>query len=73
MGKPYSKQHLDPELIEFVRKEFRREYIKQFLETVTGPDIYGVGNFELYLEDGEWEIRPVEGWKPAELRGIMEE
>jgi hypothetical protein len=63
---PYSEH-----LIESIRKDFRQAYIKQFLETVTGPEMYGVGKFEVYLEDGEWEIRPAEGWKQPDLRGIL--
>lgn len=56
---------------EYIRQEFKKMYDKTFLETVTGPDIYGPGNFEVYLENDRWEIRPVEGWKPAVLLGIV--
>ena len=70
----YSKQRLDPELVELIRKDLQREYDKKFLETVTGPDIYGPGNFEVYLDrNEEWQIRPIEGWRPAVLRGIFVE
>ena len=62
----------DSEFVQFVRKELKREYEKSFLETVTGPDIYGPGNFEVYEDESEdWQIRPVEGWKPQELLGIF--
>lgn len=56
---------------EYIRRELKKAYDKEFLEVVTGPDIYGLGNFEVYLEKDQWEIRPVTGWKPAKLRGII--
>jgi len=62
---------LDSELIDYIKRDLKRAYDKTFLETVTGPDTYGVGNFEVYLDDEEWQIRPGKDWKPAELRGIF--
>jgi hypothetical protein len=56
---------------EYVKNQLKNMYDKEFLETVTGPDIYGPGNFEVYFENNQWEIRPVEGWTPAEPRGIV--
>jgi hypothetical protein len=55
----------------FLRQELHKEYDKLFLETVTGPDIYGPGNFEVYLENDKWEIKPSKCWIPPKLRGIF--
>lgn len=56
---------------EHIRHELKMAYDKDILENITGPLIFGAGNFEVYLENDAWEIRPINGWKPAELRGII--
>ena len=67
MGDPISEV-----FIESIKTDLRRAYIKVCLEEVSGPYIYGSGNFEVYEdESGDWQIRPVEGWKPQELLGIV--
>ena len=58
--------------IESIKTNLKRAYVKAFLEEVTGPLIYGLGNFEVYEdESGDWQIRPAEGWEPPELLGIF--
>lgn len=67
---------LEPQLseesvIEWLRTEMRRAYAKEMLEQLTGPFVYGDGNFEVYQdEDQEWGIRAKPEWTPPNLQGI---
>jgi hypothetical protein len=63
---------ISEEFIESMRADLIRAYTKVYFEEYMGPYLYGPGNFEVYAdESGEWQIRPAEGWKPPELRGIF--
>lgn len=57
---------------EWLRRELRRGLEEAILQDVAGPALYGTGNFEVYRDDrDEPQLRPVAGWKPAELRGLI--
>lgn len=62
----------EADLARYIREEMRKGFDKVFLEEITGPAIWGDGNFEIYLDDdGEWQIRSAPHFVQAELVGIL--
>lgn len=60
------------ELEEMMKSDMLKVLQKRYLEEVIGPNLYGEGNFEVFQDKaGEWDIRTVEGYVPAEPRGIV--
>lgn len=60
-------------ITDYIKHEIRKYLDEDFYKNHLGPAIYGEGNYEVYLTDHDsWAIRPVEGWEPAELKGIFD-